>query len=367
MNNGQLALFFECEDARRAARLMGNESDFRGGCVAGQPWCGQNRCPDEATQSPCHPRIGEFIAEIGGLGLSDIRAMRVSLPSLPPIIPQISPDPAWCPPSSTYTYATSLRHYLSAKRFQAPTDVRKRLHLPAHAKLVLLCFEKDSYLENAWTKQFEADVYGKIARAGFDLVTAFDFSIYTQHPRLEHRINIKRSLLTFQRLQQAGAPAIPYVTAFDDSDLDIWANWLDDNREVTMIAVNLQTLKQQPGARQEAIDMLLGLTDRVGRPLACLVAGVRDADTIARLRQQLRHVHIVNTNAYFGRYFGDGGLRQPRHKRKLPKSLVTLPYRLMPGRAVKEVDAQVVLCNLRDKNAGPGNRPSSPGNEHTRL
>ena len=86
-----------------------------------------------------------------------------------------------------------------------PHDLRAQWGLAEGTRLLCIGNYLDPYLERLWTAQSQENVWGRLQALGLDAATSLNFSIYLDRPRLEHLVNVKRSWLTVQRMQETSS------------------------------------------------------------------------------------------------------------------------------------------------------------------
>ncbi len=216
---------------------------------------------------------------IRGPDFGNVRALPASLPQLPRYLPQVRIRRGLNGSLPEAVYGIRAAEVIGKRRHLLPAEtVRRELGLGPNQKLVLIMFDNDELLERIWD---EADVLlPDLAEAGYDLVVSPSYSIYHPRPRLEHLYNFKRAFEIFARCQQLLIPSIPRGAWFTDFDVHRLADWLNQNRAVRWLAVDLQTLRA-PDEWGEAIRRL-GLLDlRTGHRVRYLLNGPSTAERIA--------------------------------------------------------------------------------------
>lgn len=271
------------------------------GCLA-STYCGAehtechpfHRYPNEVLR-PDHPDLLHWVArEARGLQFDDVVGRRVNLPALPAYVAQVERGLHLASTDLPFV-ALTLKDIFSRKQLRpvTPIAIRHTLGLPS-SRRILLGVAKDDLIERIWGQQ--DFVYDTIAALGFDLVTAFNYSISRNEPRLEHLVSLKRSLLTFERLQAAGVPAIPHVYWYSTPDLRRWAAWLSQN-PVEMVAINLQTAKPET----TWLRLLRGvewIADNFPGRLRYLIIGPCTWSRMRAIQQLLPRVTFSNKDAY---------------------------------------------------------------------
>jgi hypothetical protein len=233
--------------------------------------------------------------EAGGLQFDDVVAVPQAAVEFPIYVPQVE-----CGIELTMLreahVAVTLKSVFSGRRLQprVSEDIRRSLKLPGDAKVILLGIGKDEFIERIWGHQ--RHVFESIPRMGFSLVTALNYSIWFAEPRLEHLVNMKRSLLTFERLQALGIPAIPHVYWYNTLDLQRWADWLSRN-DVDMISVNLQTARSE----QVWTRLLAGIewmAKHFPERMRYLIIGPSTYERMTAVRERVGPVTFCNKDAY---------------------------------------------------------------------
>ncbi len=252
--------------------------------------------PNEVLH-PGHPDLLRWIATVRGLCFDDVIAQPGECFDLPAYVAGIDGGGCGYVGGGRLEWiALTLGDVFSSKQLLAgcECDIREKLQVSEGTKVVLLGIGKDDLLERMWGAR--GRVMDTIAGLNFDLVTAFNYSIWHNEPRFEHLVNLKRSLLTFEMLQDLGVPVIPHVYWYNRADLQRWAEWLHAS-PVRAIALNLQT-----GKSQRVWEMLLEGVQWIGqafpRHLEYLVIG---PTTFERMRSVLLHlgrVTFCNKDAY---------------------------------------------------------------------
>lgn len=251
--------------------------------------------PDDYDTFSCEDqRLPKWLKVTKGVGFSDILAKkqeRIGLPSYVPMIPhgsgQITSniELPWA--------AVTLNHILSKKECLLPINIRKHLGINDQTKIILLNYALDKPLEHIWPRR---DVYFEtIAKMGFNLVTAIDYSIWHDQQHAERLINLKRSLITFSDFQNFGIPTVPHVYWYGRKDLSRWAEWLNNNPEVYMMAINLQTINQNLWD-QTLLDLKY-FVSILPRPVKFLITGPSNIFRIHDIGSIIPDLILTNTLA----------------------------------------------------------------------
>lgn len=236
----------------------------------------------------------EQIASVGGPYLNDIEAVEQNIPELPDYIPVITHgsrklfvdhEPEWV--------GVQLGEVLSGTKLRTAKDVRKRLGVPTSTKVVLLAYGLDFLIENLW--QYRREKLRELAKLGFDLVTAVNYSIWDMHPHPEKIFNVKRSLVTYQEFQEFGVPAVPHIYWYGQKSMDHWISWLNHNPCIQTIAIDVQTIPHN--AWGAFLGELKEFVKLVARRLHFLITGPETAQRILQLKAALPSMTLTNTYA----------------------------------------------------------------------
>jgi len=216
-------------------------------------------------------RLPQFLADVKGVTFNNVKARPARLPSLPSFVPVVRKGSRSLLAKMDFPFvAVSLGDVISEKKLSIASDIRKKFGVGKNTKIILLSYGSDPLLENIWTNRRE--VLSKIALLDFDLITSINFSIWLPQPHAERLINLKRSLIVFEEMQNLGLPAIPHLYWSGKKDLLRWAEWINQNKEVKTIAINLQTLRSNKDWGR-SIDELQILSPALNRPLHFLITG----------------------------------------------------------------------------------------------
>ena len=231
--------------------------------------CGCWRRPCALCPVRCCRRddAGLWLADV--LGSLDLSAPAFRWPpegpeppsDLPPVVPvlggRLDPPPRIRAAALRWDLVLSGRLWqdnLAKTRSRPPTAVAPRwlrgdpaatAGLPPGTPVVAWLCGPDEILEGLWTHQFHAGAWSALARCRFSAVVGPNYSVYGDHPRFEHRLNMARSILAAVRLRAAGAPAVPHLYVWTDDDARDAAAWIAANRPAA-VAVNWQTFGPAP-------------------------------------------------------------------------------------------------------------------------
>jgi hypothetical protein len=310
------ALIAAVRDHTREATFPWNE-------VAGLPWLGRNvlnmteffschECPgfeifcEGASDEPgrCLD-LEPWLEALNGLTLDMPLAPQPQF-DLPPFFPQLLnglevPSVMAREPAIAVGIAKALTPRGRVSRRAIPEQyathsLRTQWGISEDTQLICIGNYLDPYLERLWKARDQDNVWGALQALGFDAATSLNFSIYLDRPRLEHLVNIKRTWLTVQRMQETSSLIpIPHLQWATTLDLERQLNYAQAQGFHTL-TLNLQMWKRQgwdtvaagiPIIRETAPDVRL------------LITGVAGLKRIAELAEAFPSASFTNTTAHY--------------------------------------------------------------------
>lgn len=240
-----------------------------------------------------HPDWPKWVADVGGLGFSDIKARPGPDLQLPSFIPVVRRGSQKILKEIDYPFVgVSLGDIVTGKSLSTPDEVRGKFGISKSTKIVLLCFGYDNLIERIWTDK--RVVLPKIAALNFDLVTGINYSVWLDQPHLERLFNLKRSLITFKEFQELGVPAIPHIYWFGQRDILRWCEWLSNNNNVKFVAIDLQT-ERKDRIWNQTLDDLKFFVSNLDRKIHFLIIGPSVTKRIEQLKTILPNFTLANS------------------------------------------------------------------------
>jgi hypothetical protein len=255
-------------------------------------------CGSERTDHACSPSLNldgpagpfalhplridfdDHFDRVGGAEFSDIPGKPVPRLELPAYLPQIRWDERLCRERLTSTDVPAvgirLKEVFRSGRIRTASEVRMKTGLAADVKLVLLLHGKDELLE----RFDEADLAHQIAAGGYVLVTAPSFSLWEPQRRPDNLLSLRRSMLSYEQLQAAGATTCARVGWVEDRDRERLAAWVDRSG-VNLVSLDLMTYNGPSFDR--AVAGLARFDESTACRLTYLVDGVRARSKIEAL------------------------------------------------------------------------------------
>jgi len=295
----------ECEGCITPCRYR----ECGGACATCPARCGRRDGLDEWLASIHDPSASRPSAPLGtgrtSLAL-DMPLVPQPLFDLPPLFPQLlnglevpsllAREPlvavgiakALTPRGQVSRRATPVRY--------GPRSLRAQWGIGEDTRLVCIGNYLDPYLERLWVAQAGEKIWSRLQALGFELATSLNFSIYLDEPRLEHLVNIKRTWLTVQRMQETSTLIpIPHLQ---------WATLLDLERQLDYaqeqgfhtLTLNLQLIKRQGWDTVAAgIPIIRERTPH----LRLLFTGVAGLKRMAELATAFPNAAFTNTTAHY--------------------------------------------------------------------
>jgi hypothetical protein len=277
------------------------------GCNTDCSYCGCARAGGGAKCGQCPIRcgsrvdIGAWLTDVGGTFSFDDLVLEVPIPpSLPGFIPQVDGHdiPRLDRDLSWPAYAVGLRRVISPDTARAyprlSAGARSAFAIGPNSLAVLVGYGEDPLVEGFWTRRQE--LIAAIAKQGWDLVLAPNFSMYGNQPRAEHLLNFRRNLLVARDMADAGIRAVPNIYWFRQEDLDRYLAWFADVGPAA-VAVNLQTFRTERDWEQMALPGLAYLAGGLSGPTRLIATGASRADRIRTLVELFgSRLHLVSQN-----------------------------------------------------------------------
>lgn len=274
------------------------------------------------------PFFANILAEIKNVGFYDISARPTLAFEMPSFIPGVKRGSQKILQDNVLPFvAISLSNIISPKELSMPTgDIKSKFGIHPKSKVLLLCYAKDGLIEKLWTRR--KDIFKNIAGLGFDLVTSVNYSVWLDQPHAERLINPKRSLITFQELQELGVPTIPHIYWTGKKDLMRWGDWLTNNKGVSTIAINLQTERERGNLIwNQTLEDLKFFVSILGRPVHFLITGPSKPERIRQLQNILPTFTLTNgicarraASGYLLKE--DAGSLRHEHSNEIPKNKI---------------------------------------------
>jgi hypothetical protein len=300
------------DDAARNARSLGcrgcPDFDHCGGLHtdAGIFDCGdlcscadRNKCDMVCRSKPY--AFFERLMEIDGFDLATIpRVAPLAVTLLPDLIPLIDHKYSRTKILSESVVAVPLYelfHMGSGEpHVRTRAELAERFLIRADATVIASGVGRDVKVEAWWAFADRARVMQTLRDVGVALVTAPNFSVFTDVPRPDNLHGIKRIGLTWAEMMANGVPAALHLNARTDYDYTRWTRFIAERPEVTIVAFEFGTGAGYPGRIDWHVDRLCVLANAAGRAMTLVVRG--GARVLPRLRAHFAQVILIETDAF---------------------------------------------------------------------
>ena len=272
--------------------------------------------PDEtnAIQQPCnttgsgvvsckHPKLKSFIDEVHSLDFLSVINKAPSTIQLPFFIPVISRGFFSCDSASINSdvigislkdiFTSPPKRYLDRLHVSS-LEIKKNLldnPLFQNKKVILFSSGPDALIEKVWNQEEELDFFVELAKMGFELATAMNFSVFFGECPVGHAINLKKGLQYFASLQNVGIQSIPHLYWANKFHLERWLEWLKENAQTNLVSVNCQMSRLLDDCRIIA-EGIKWLSEKTGEKVHFLLEGPRKT-LINRLSKYHKYIHIA--------------------------------------------------------------------------
>jgi len=323
-------------------------------CARAESGAPQGACRMCPIRCGSRTDITDWMRDVGGTLAFDDIVVPGSLPAgLPAFIPQVDGSAVTeLDRELTWgAYAIGLRRVFSQARgdiyprFRGQS-VHEVLALRPRQRAVLTCYGTDPLVEAFWTRRRIGRLVERIAAMGWDLVLACNYSIYGNWPRVEHLINMRRSLMLAAEFAAAGVTTVPNLYWFRLEDLRRLADWAVA-ADPPAVAVNAQTVRENPNWDTWLLPGLSWLADNLPPTMPVIVTGLSRRDRIAQLVDLFgARLLLISQNAHqyalHGAVMGPNG-REDRHARVADAFGSTVRYMasLLPERPTNIAGASV--------------------------
>ena len=263
------------------------------------------RCADKSTcDLVCRGNPAAFVErlrEVGGLSLmSAPRAQKLAIDPLPSMVPLIEHRSARDGMLNFPIVAVPL--YVLIDLGRGVLKIRDRAMLSSQfgidpsARLVVSGVARDRKIERYWELANRAALLDDMRALEISLITPPNFSVLTDVPRYDNLHAMKRILLSWVEMANAGLPAALHLNARTEHDYRSWAILLADRPEIECLAFEFATGAGRGHRIDWHVEQLRRLAEHVDRPLRLAVrGGVR---VLEQLRASFAGVTVIDSDAF---------------------------------------------------------------------
>lgn len=178
--------------------------------------------------------------------------------------------------------------------------IAEALNIDNRAKGVLEFYVKDRTLEGFWDRRHE--IYRNLKQLNWSVIIAPNFSVYEDAPRVDHLYNMKRSSIVYNEMMEAGLPAVPDLTWYNQIDLDQWIREINKN-SVKTISYSFQVTDVRLKHSSWWRHYLMGfryMCQRIPEDVQIIIAGIVSPNRLAAIKKAAknRKLVILNQTAY---------------------------------------------------------------------
>jgi hypothetical protein len=278
------------------------------------------RCTDKSTcDLVCRGNPAVFVErvrEVGGLSLANApRAPLNTIAPLPGMVPLIEHRSARDGALNFPIVAVPLHALIDLS--SGMLKIRDRDTLAAQfgvdpaARLVVSGVARDRKIERYWELPNRTALLDGLRTLDIALITPPNFSVLTDVPRYDNLHAMKRILLAWVEMANAGLPAALHLNARTEHDYASWAALVADRPEIESVAFEFATGAGRGNRIDWHVEQLRHFAKHVDRPLRLIVrGGVR---VLEKLRTSFAGVTIIDTDAFNKTrcrkqaYFTEGG------------------------------------------------------------
>lgn len=253
----------------------------------------------------CRHHVPRFVArmrEVGGLDFGNLqRVASRGIPKLPLVFPLVDHRSARQSKLDEPVIALSLYEVVNMATGKVHVATRDelsaRFRISPEATIVLSGIDKDRPIENWWGFKNRQDLLATLANLRIGLITAPNYSIFTDVPRTDNLHAMKRIGIAWAEMAAAGLPAALHINARTEHDYGRWATLIGERSEIEIIAFEFATGSGFGERIKWHVDQLCQLADRVKRPLAIIIRG--GGRVIPVLRRHFAQVSLIETDSFF--------------------------------------------------------------------
>ena len=160
-------------------------------------------------------------------------------------------------------------------RFATRVELLAAYRLAPHTRIILTGVAPDRPIETWWGFSDRARLIDELRPLGIEMVTAPNYSLFTDTTRYDNLHNMKRIAICWSEFMAARIPCALHVNARTDTDYRRWATFIAGREEVSHVAFEFTTGTATRARGAYHLDQLVRLAERVRRPLHLVLRGGR--------------------------------------------------------------------------------------------
>lgn len=262
-------------------------------------------CPDKAAcDLVCRNNPASYVErwrEVDGFDLMAApRAALVEIDPLPSMIPLIDHNTARRKPLNFPIVALPLYKLIDLDqgtlRFTDRAALSRQFGIAPGARLVVSGVARDRKIERYWALPNRPSLLAALSQLEIALITPPNFSVLTNVPRSDNLHAMKRIMLAFCEMADAGIPTALHVNARAERDYERWAELIAVRPEISCIAVEFGTGAGRGDRIHWHVEQLQALATHVGRPLRVITRGGNRV--LEALRLSFDALTMIDTHAF---------------------------------------------------------------------
>jgi hypothetical protein len=263
-------------------------------------------CGDAANCLNVCPRNFESYVdryrEVDGFDLDNIpRATPCLPPDLPSYVPLIFHPNRRAAPLNVSAVALPFHRFYSRRdgglRYKTRGEIEAAFRLKKNVRIILVGSGRDKPIEAWWSLSSQRRVVLRaLVDLGIELVTAPNYSLFTDVPRHDNLHNIKRIGIAWYEAVDSEMPCAIHLNARTDHDYSRYAQFIKRRAEVTDVAFEFKTAGAWRHRRAFHEHHLAELARQVKRPLRILMVGGLQA--IPTLAPAYDKTTFIDTSAF---------------------------------------------------------------------
>jgi hypothetical protein len=269
-------------------------------------WCLDYCCGKPGTcDVVCrnNPRFVDFVREIGGFALGDVRSSpklaRLCLPSaIPMLFHGHSRSSAFRAHSVALPFACMFDRRTGEPRFKTRSELCAKFTIGTDASIILSGTDSDPPIENWWGfgSKCRARVIRRLKELGVAAMTSPNYSLFIDQPRWDDLHAMKRIAIVHSEISNEGLPVALHVNGRTETDFLRWTAYVQSRPEIEILAYEFATGTGWVDRRELHVRWLMDLARCVGRPLDLIVRG--GIDLLPKLASAFANVTFIDTAAF---------------------------------------------------------------------
>ena len=227
-----------------------------------------------------HSTFVRRVREVDGFAFDNVpRRAPLPISALPEYVPIVYEGTNRRAPLDVGTVALPLLSFFNRRagspRFDNREEMLAFFRLSYGTRVMVTGVDIDRSLERWWSFGDRPSLIRSLAPLGVEMVTAPNFSLFTDVTRHDNLHNMKRIALTWEEFMGGGMPCALHVNARTDTDYGRWTDFVAGREEVLLLAFEFGTGARNPVRGGYHRDQLLSLAAKARRPLHLVLRGGR--------------------------------------------------------------------------------------------